>query len=315
MDSISVIIPIYNNREYLNQCLTSVKNQTHVDLEIICIDDGSTDGAQDIVDEYASCDERFIVIHEDNQGESHARNVGLDMATGDYIAFVDCDDWIEPDMYEILLSAVKKTSAQMSVASWFKDNAQNSEPIQNIKPVKEGIFHRDDLMRYIYIRDVYKSFAYMWDKLYKKELLKRPDGTLIRFDESMPLGGDVLFLSEITLNTQSAVYTDKCLYHYRQQEVSGCHTRDLERLRSWIRSYEMVIDLYEKNQINKEVMDYLKRFLAYHSSNAAEEAIKQENYKKKTEFQSFMKKYHAEYLELNRDHAERIERYERILRL
>ncbi len=313
MDRISVIIPVFNNKEYLIQCLTSVKDQTYHNLEIICVDDGSTDGAQDIVDEYASSDDRFIVIHEENQGESHARNVGLDVATGDYIALVDCDDWIEPDMYETLLAAAKKTSVQMSVGGWFKEEAEKSESIRNTKPVKEGIFRRDDLLQYIYIRDVYKAFAYMWDKLYKRELFERPDGSRIRFDETLPLGGDVLFLAEIALNTQTAVYTDKSLYHYRQQEVSGCHTRDLERLRSWIRSYEMVIELYEKNHIDEEILGYIKRFLAYHSSNAAEEAIKQGNNDKKTQFQEFMKKYHAEYLELNSEHPDRIERYEKIL--
>ena len=313
MDRISVIIPVYNNKKYLRQCLTSIKEQTYIDLEIICVDDGSTDGAQDIVDEYAADDSRFVVIHEINQGESHARNVGLSVANGDYIAFVDCDDWIERDMYETLLSATKETSAQMSVAGWFKDDATHSEPIENKQSVKEGIFYRDDLLRYIYIRDEYRAFAYMWDKLYKRELLERPDGSNIRFDESLPLGGDVLFLAEIALNTKTAVYTHKSLYHYRQQEVSGCHTGDLDRLRSWIRSYEMVIELYEKNQIDEEILGYIKRFLAYHSSNAAEEAIKQGNDARKTEFQAFMKKYYAEYLKLNSNHPDRIERYEKIL--
>ena len=313
MDKISVIIPVYNNREYLKKCLDSVKGQTYRELEIICVDDGSTDGAQDIVEEYASGDDRFIVTHEVNQGESHARNVGLAMASGDYIAFVDCDDWIEPDMYGTLLSAVKGKSVQLSAAGWFKDNVTHSESIQNKQPVKPGVFCRNDLLRYIYIRDEYKAFAYMWDKLYKKELFERPDGGFIRFDESLPLGGDVLFLAEIALNTQTAVYTDKSLYHYRQQEVSGCHTRDLDRLRSWIRSYEMVIELYEKNHIDEEILGYIKRFLAYHSSNAAEEAINQGNNDKKTEFQAFMTKYHDEYLELNREHPDRIERYKKIL--
>ena len=288
---ISVIVPVYNNAQYLRQCLTSIKEQTYADLEIICVDDGSTDGAQDIVDEYAATDSRFVVIHEVNQG----------------------DDWIERDMYETLLSATKETSAQMSVAGWFKDDATHSEPIENKQSVKEGIFYRDDLLRYIYIRDEYRAFAYMWDKLYKRELLERPDGSNIRFDESLPLGGDVLFLAEIALNTKTAVYTHKSLYHYRQQEVSGCHTGDLDRLRSWIRSYEMVIELYEKNQIDEEILGYIKRFLAYHSSNAAEEAIKQGNDARKTEFQAFMKKYYAEYLKLNINHPDRIERYEKIL--
>lgn len=312
---ISVIIPVYNNSKYLKQCLDSIGRQSYGDLEIICVDDGSTDGAQDIVDEYAIADKRFVAIHQTNHGESHARNVGLDMATGDYIAFVDCDDWIEPDMYKILMEAARKTTAEMSIAGWFKDDGIHGESIKNLKHVEEcSLINRDELLRYIYVRDVYKAFAYMWDKLYKKELFVRPDGSTIRFDESLPLGGDVLFLAEVAMNTKSAVYTDKSLYHYRQQEISGCHTTDLEKLRSWIRAYEIVIDLYEKNKIGDEIVGYLKRFLAYHSSNAAEEAISQGNNEKKKEFQMFMRKYQREYTGLNIDHPDRIERYEALLK-
>lgn len=311
---ISVIVPIYNNEQYLRQCLNSIKEQTYADLEIICVDDGSTDGAQDIVDEYAADDSRFVVIHEINQGESHARNVGLDVAKGDYIAFVDCDDWIEPDMYETLLKAYSNDSIQMSAASWYKDEVDHSESIRNKKEVKKGIINQDELLRYIYIRDSYKAFAYIWDKIYKKELLVRSNGIGIRFNEELPLGGDVLFLAEIALNTDKAVYTDRSLYHYRQQQISGCHTTDLEKLRSWIKSYELVIDLYCRHSIDDEVMGYIKRFLAYHSSNATEEAIRQNDNEKKTIFQSFMKKYEKEYSELNSGYPDRIKRYESLLK-
>ena len=107
---ISVIVPVYNVELYLRKCLNSVVNQTYRDLEILIIDDGSTDGSGEICDEYRK-DERVRVFHTDNRGLSCARNLGLDNATGEWIGFVDSDDWIEPDMYEVLIRRAEETGA------------------------------------------------------------------------------------------------------------------------------------------------------------------------------------------------------------
>ena len=107
---ISVIVPVYNVEKYLRQCLDSIINQTYRNLEIILVDDGSTDSSGIICDEYAQIDARIKVIHKENGGLSSARNAGLDVCTsgGDFIAFVDSDDWLEPDMYERLYETSKK---------------------------------------------------------------------------------------------------------------------------------------------------------------------------------------------------------------
>lgn len=106
MDVISVIVPIYNTEKYLAKCLDSLINQTFQRLEIILIDDGSTDNSGQICDEYAVKDDRIKVIHKTNGGVSSARNAGLDVVTGSYIAFVDPDDYIDSDMYEVLYKVV-----------------------------------------------------------------------------------------------------------------------------------------------------------------------------------------------------------------
>ena len=310
---ISVIIPVFNNEEFLVSCLASVKQQTYTDLEIICIDDGSTDKAGSIADEFAVCDDRFIIVHQQNHGESHARNKGLSIASGEYIAFVDCDDWLEPDMYECLMSAMKETDVQMSAAGWFRETNGESWEVRNSLDVKEGQFSRDDLLMYLYRRDDYRAFAYMWNKLYRRDLLTRADGSQIRFPEDLRLGGDVVFLAEIALNTRRAVFLDRPMYHYRQQNESGCHTKDLTKLREWVHAYEIVIALFEKERIDKNILDYTKRFLAYHASNAAREAMIQGNMEKLREFQCFMRKYKKEYVDLNMDQPERIQRFEELL--
>ena len=101
---VSVIIPVFNTEKELPRCLKSIVNQSYKELEIICIDDGATDRSGVIIDEFAQRDSRIKVIHKDNGGESSARNIGLKIAKGRYIAFCDCDDYLDTDMYEILVS-------------------------------------------------------------------------------------------------------------------------------------------------------------------------------------------------------------------
>lgn len=111
MPKISVIIPVYNVEQYLPQCLDSLKNQILSDLEFICINDGSVDGSLDILQAYAAEDHRFVIINQKNRGQGYARNKGLEAASGEYIGFVDPDDWVEPDMYEQMYNLAEKYNA------------------------------------------------------------------------------------------------------------------------------------------------------------------------------------------------------------
>lgn len=311
---LSVIVPIYNVEAYLPRCLDSIINQTYRKLEIICIDDGSTDNVGKILDEYAEKDSRIIAKHQKNQGESNARNKGLQLATGDYIGFVDCDDWIKSDMYETLINCAEMDNLDMVASSWFKDDDYSSNEIKNKLEVNSGIFGRDELLGYIYKRDYYRGFAYMWNKLYKREVLTDEYGNMIQFDEQLRLGGDVLYLAQAAVRTKRAKYIDKAFYHYYQRTESGCHTKDLSKMRDWLKAYEKIIELMKQNEIANETIDYIKRFMAYHSSNAAEIAIEQKDDKCKKEFQSIMRQYRKEYIHLNVEFPERIARYESILK-
>ena len=125
---ISVIIPVYNVEKYLKRCLDSVINQTYKNLEIILIDDGSTDKSGNICDEYAAKDKRIIVIHKENGGLSDARNKGLDICTGDYISFIDSDDWIENGFYEYVVNNVKDND--LLIFDYYITNGKNSKWIK-----------------------------------------------------------------------------------------------------------------------------------------------------------------------------------------
>ncbi len=306
---ISVIVPVYNLEKYLVRCIESIIGQTYKNLEIILIDDGSTDTSGQIIDEFKKKDNRIKVIHKENGGESSARNTGLRMATGEYIAFCDCDDWMDLDMYEALAWELNQENIDMVASGWYKETDSSSQEIRNALPVNSQVFGRDELLKYLYMRDSYRGFAYMWDKLYKREILKDKDGNWILFREDLRLGGDVLYLAEVALNVKRAKYVDRAFYHYYQRDKSGCHTKDVTKLREWLKAYELILQRFEEEQIDYKTKDYVKRFLAYHSSNATEIAAIQGQKEAQKEFQRFMEMYKQEYISLNTQYPERIKRY------
>ncbi len=307
-DLISVIIPVYNTEMYLRQCIESVINQTHTNLEIILIDDGSTDASSEICDEYAMGDNRITVSHQKNRGESATRNEGLKRATGQFVAFVDCDDWIEPQMYEMLLNEFKSHEVDLVASSWSSDTDEESQPIFNNEIVPENIaFSRDDLMYYIYKRDSFRSFAYMWNKLYKRTLFFNSEGEMLMFDESLKLGGDVLMLGQLALNVRSALFLNQVYYHYRQRGDSGCHSENISKRKDWLTAYIKLIDCFKHNNIKNDIIMYVERFLVYHCILLAEICIKQRDEIGLIYCQQLAEKFKHSYIEKNQDYPERLE--------
>lgn len=313
---VSVIVPVYNTAEYLRQCLDSIVMQTYKNLEIILVDDGSNDGSEKIVDEYANKDRRIKVIHKENGGESSARNVGLRLVSGQYVGFVDCDDWLDKEMYEVLLKHALEKNADFVASSWYKESKSQSDTIKNDLAVSSPIISREELLNYIYQRDSYRGFAYMWNKLYKRQLLyDEKTYELILFDDDLRLGGDVIYLARLALNTNRAYYVDKAFYHYRQRENSGSHTTNLELRLDWLEAYNRVITYIESNHVETQALIWIKRFLVYHSSNVAELAYRQRNKDILIYCQNIMKKYQDEYFITNTNSKDRIERYYAVLKL
>lgn len=312
-DKISVIIPVYNQSNYLPHCLESIAGQTHHNLEVICVDDGSTDGAGDILDDFAQRDNRFIVIHQENHGESYARNVALKRMTGDYVAFCDCDDWIETDMYEQLLSAFGRYRIDMSVGGWLSETIDGLTEIRNKKKIDSPLFGRDDLLRYIYDRENYKAFAYMWDKLYARHLFFDDSGRVLLFDENLSLGGDVLYLAQLALRTKNAAFCDKAFYHYRIRDGSGSHTEDIEALCDWVKAYEEVTRMFYNQGVDEEIIAYLEKFMAFRCSNVVEVSIKSGARGIAEQYQDKMKKLRDVYRRMNLNEEARLHRYDALM--
>ena len=174
-DLISIIIPVYKVEKYLEKCIESVLKQTYTNLQIILVDDGSPDNCGKICDEYDKKDSRIEVIHKANGGLSDARNVGISKAKGRYIGFVDSDDYIKEDMYEILLNLIKKYDADVSICNLY-DVIDGNECIRN---KENGIreYSRLDILKEVLLDKNIQSYA--WNKLYEKELfdeIKYPIG-------------------------------------------------------------------------------------------------------------------------------------------
>lgn len=174
-DLISIIIPVYKVEKYLEKCIESVLKQTYTNLQIILVDDGSPDNCGKICDEYAKKDPRIEVIHKVNGGLSDARNVGIAKAKGKYIGFVDSDDYIKEDMYEILINLIKEYDADVSICNLY-DVIDGKEYIKNNE---NGIqeYSRLEILKEVLLDKNIQSYA--WNKLYKKELfdeIKYPIG-------------------------------------------------------------------------------------------------------------------------------------------
>ena len=214
---ISVIVPVYNVEPYVARCLDSILAQTETNLEIIVVDDGSQDNSGSICDQYAARDQRIRVIHKKNGGLSSARNAGLDAATGDYIGFVDSDDWIAPDMYGRLLTLLKKHDAQMACAGRYDVDADTGVQTLGLCPAEEECISGEALAGRIFLYDGCDSSA--CDKLYRRELLEEiryPEG---RICEDMPVA------YRIALQAHRAVMCTKPLYYYFHRRGSITKTR------------------------------------------------------------------------------------------
>lgn len=161
---ISVIVPVYNVEEYLRKCLDSVLNQTLRDIEIICVDDGSTDSLWEILKEYAQKDDRIKLIQKENGGLSSARNAAMQVAKGDYIGFVDSDDWIDPDFLRKLYVAAEKYGADSACASI-------KRPYSSGRVRNKIIFETEEVLKSVadkYRKHKIPRFCFVWNKIYKR---------------------------------------------------------------------------------------------------------------------------------------------------
>lgn len=235
---ISVIVPIYNVEDYLRDCVDSIIKQTYENIEIILIDDGSTDCCGEICDECAAGDIRIKVIHKENGGVSSARNAGLDIATGSWIYFIDPDDWIEPNTLEVVLNKAIQTNTDMCLFDYeqvFRNKSFSCKALLSEKDVFANLNELETLCMYCYSH-------ICWNYIIKAEFVLEK----VRFDERIYMGEDLVFKFEVYGHINSFSYMQKILYHNRLRCNSATAMVKTAHMKNEHLKYNHMIDNIQK---------------------------------------------------------------------
>lgn len=284
-DLISIIVPVYNVEKYINRCIETIIKQDYKNIEILLIDDGSTDESGNICDEFEKKYSNIKVIHQKNQGLSKARNVGIKMSSGKYIGFVDSDDYIERDMYDVLHKNMLKYDADISVCDYIKI-AENMKSCKKSNINSKTIIYDEMAPKMKELLTEENLNNYVWNKLYKRDL----------FDKNMFKEGakfeDIDIMYKLFYEANRIVYTDYAAYNYVQRDNSIMKTIDNNAIADLIRAtnerylfIERNVKSIQKYNINRRIYTIYR----YHSLLARKDDKKNYNSKKIVKEYEFLK--------------------------
>lgn len=246
-----MIVPAYNVEPFLEKCMRTILNQTYSNLEIIIVDDGSTDGTGALCDKIAQEDSRIIVIHKDNGGLSDARNAGLKICTGDFISFIDSDDYIEPNMYECMMEEMKDESVSMVAVGFMVTQADGSIRILGARHRKK-LTKEDAFMNLFEKKEMFPSSV---NKLYRSYLFES-----LRFRKGM-INEDTELIPKLLNICDSVVILDKALYHYVLRKGS------ITQSEFAVRDYEGIVVYATAVEVCKSNYPKLLPYAAYYELN------------------------------------------------
>ena len=216
---ISVIVPIYNQKKYLAKCLDSILEQTYKNLEIILVDDGSTDGSSLICDNYSKTDSRIKVFHQKNKGVSAARNLGIKNVTGEYLVFIDPDDYIDRDYISYLLNLIlTNKNCELVVCGYLDVDEYGKEINKSHNSFQYNIFNSQEYMKYLFCGKSLGYQGYLWNKIFNVELIKRHE---LEFKENIFYNEDRLFVCKYLLYCNYIYFSNKPFYFYRHHSSSA----------------------------------------------------------------------------------------------
>lgn len=278
MNRISIVIPVYQVENYIKRCLDSILSQTYSNLEIILIDDGSRDMSGKICDEYVKKDSRVKVIHQDNAGVSVARNKGLDICTGDYVTFVDSDDFIEPFMYEEMMEKVTEYKCDVVMCDCVKDDGVIQTPYTH--DIRAGFYDYDQLKE-----EYYPHLLMMENVEYPATisncliLFRREVASSIRYIEGVRYSEDLLFGAQLLYNAKSFYYMKgKFYYHYWMNSDSASHTFKEDKWEDYKVLYKKSNKLFRQD---KQILNQSYLMLLFFLYNYAGDILRCKNYSKK----------------------------------
>ena len=268
--AISIIMPVYKAERYLQRSLNSILAQTFINWEAILVDDGSPDKSGAILDEYATKDPRFQVIHKKNGGVSSARQIGIETAKGDYVIHVDPDDWVEPNMLEELYDKIVEDDADMVICD-FIWNRPTGTSISSQCP---SAFDTRSILKDLFLERLHGSCC---NKLIKKSII---DSNNINFPKELSIHEDMYFMTKLVLLDIKVTYLNKAFYHYVIGENANSISQKIGQ------SYEydvMVLHMFDKLLDSNECKKYAHRFFATN-------VLIKEFYRKKSTSLEFIKK-------------------------
>lgn len=289
-DKLSIVVAAYNVEKYIGKCLDSILNQTYKNIEVVIVDDGSTDETLKICNEYIKKDGRIKVIHQKNQGVSAARNNGISKTTGKYIAFVDADDFVHESMYEKLMHSLKTNKSDIALCGYQYAYENNAEAV----PVKEiNLTKLENEQIYEYLFKVGQSFeddaiiteniiGCIWRAVYNKEVLNG-----VKF-EAMPICEDMVFMIDLFNKKPKVSIVDEPLYYYLQRSSSVVHAYDDKKIKNKILAYD-IISKKIKTLVKEETLkayqfhtyaSVINELLKNSSINEISEILKLDNFSK-----------------------------------
>lgn len=240
MERISIIVPVYNCGAFLPRCVDSLRKQTYPELEILLVDDGSTDGTAALCDSLAAADSRIVVLHRANGGVSSARNAGLEAARGAYIAFADADDYVEPDHLLRLYQAMQTHHSDVSICSYLTEQEDKCTPPRegnegSVHPYREVCYDHDSAVCELLAGGAVGG--YVWNKLYRRELLEG-----CGFESGVKILEDLLFNYGVFEKVKTAVFIDTKSYHYIQRGQSAMHRGFGEEHKAMVETARRIAD-------------------------------------------------------------------------
>lgn len=208
---ISIIVPVYNSEKYLDKCLECLVGQTYSNLEIILVDDGSTDSSLVICKKFQKSDSRIKIIEKKNEGAGAARNAGLSHASGELIMFIDSDDWIELEMLEHLHGLMMEHRADLAVCNYFIENPDGSNRVCYSMQLDQSPFETEKVQKCIYLLDSQGKLAYLWNRMYRRSIIQENN---LKFDNFFTTGQDLDFNLKYLYHVRKCVISDEPYYHY-----------------------------------------------------------------------------------------------------
>ena len=250
---VSVIVPVYNTGKYLSKCVDSLLEQTYRDFEVIIVDDGSKDESGIICDEQSARSEKIRVFHKPNGGVSTARNLGIEKAKGDYIAFCDPDDWVSPDCLQVMSQKNAEEEVDL-VACGFCEFTKNGLEYNNSKASSsEKLFNREEALFSLLKQDTFA--AAVWSKLFKMEIIQ---ANRLRFDDELLMGQDIHFCFCYIQHCRSVVYNALPMYFYNRESLGVTSSRVplTKRKMSVLKAYVKIADMSHETYPELEKMAY-----------------------------------------------------------